>query len=133
MKDPTAMQSSKPYLLRALYEWILDSDCTPHIVVNAMEHDVTVPQQYVKDGQIVLNIAPSAVADLLIDKTSVFFNARFAGISTDIYVPIHAVLGIYARENGRGMMFEPEQDSNLPPPETPKTGTQGRPALRVVK
>lgn len=134
------MLSSKPYLLRALYEWILDSDCTPHVVVDALVRGTDVPPQFVKNGQIVLNISPTAVVDLLMDKAAVSFNARFAGVPTDVYVPMEAVLGIYARENGRGMMFEPEAGPG--PDETPPTDEggattrkppAGKPTLRVVK
>ncbi|WP_075187284.1 ClpXP protease specificity-enhancing factor [Teredinibacter haidensis] len=132
-----AMTSSRPYLIRALYEWIVDNDFTPHIVVNALAGDVEVPQKYVnKEGQIVLNIAPRAVSSLEIANKAVVFNARFGGIPTDIYVPCHAVLGIYARENGQGMMFESETPPE-PEPTSPDSGdssdTPRRPSLRVVK
>lgn len=132
------MTSSRPYLIRALYEWIVDNSLTPHLVVFAKGEGVEVPQQYVnKDGQIVLNVAPGAVMGLELDNDSVRFNARFGGIPTDIFVPCAAVLGIYARENGQGMMFEPEPDSP-PPPKTkqkPKQEPVGekKPSLRVVK
>ncbi|SMF51248.1 stringent starvation protein B [Alteromonadaceae bacterium Bs31] len=132
-----AMTSSRPYLIRALYEWIVDNDFTPHIVVNALAGSVEVPQKYVnKEGQIVLNIAPRAVASLELGNKAIVFNARFGGIPTDIYVPSHAVLGIYARENGQGMMFDSEQ---APEPEPDPTDSSGgseparRPSLRVVK
>lgn len=135
------MTSSKPYLIRALYDWIVDNELTPYLVVNARADKVSVPQQYVnKDGQIVLNIAPRAVVSLNMDGQSVRFNARFGGIPTDIFVPCFAVLGIYARENGQGMMFEAETPSNPPPeppkPRKPKTVTpmpERKPSLRVVK
>lgn len=130
-----AMTSSRPYLIRALYEWIVDNDFTPHIVVNALAGGVEVPQKYVnKEGQIVLNIAPRAVASLDIGNKAVIFNARFGGIPTDIYVPCHAVLGIYARENGQGMMFEAEAPPE-PDPASPDDGNDAgrRPSLRVVK
>lgn len=131
-----AMTSSRPYLVRALYEWIVDNDFTPHIVVNALEDGVQVPQQYVnKDGQIVLNVAPRAVVALDMTNKSVAFNARFGGISTDVFVPCFAILGIYARENGQGMMFEPESSPEPEPPEAPKPTPESRkkPSLRVVK
>ena len=131
------MLSSKPYLLRAIHQWILDSACTPHLVIDASVKGVQVPQQYVKNGQIVLNISPGAVVDLSIDNEWVFFSARFGGVPMDIHVPLVAVMGIYARENGRGMMFEPESLPEEPegmPPDDPgrKTGP-GKPSLRVVK
>lgn len=130
------MLSSKSYLFRALYEWIVDNNCTPHMVVDAMLPDVQVPQQFVKDGQIVLNISPGAVVGLSIDKQSVDFNARFGGVPLNVHVPMYAVNGIYARENGRGMMFDPEE---LPDPEDPRPGRSdkkigsNKPLLRVVK
>jgi len=116
---PPAMSSSKSYLVNALYQWIVDNHCTPYVLVDAYAANVEVPQDYVKDGQIVLNIAPSAIGDLLIDKKGVSFNARFGGIPMDIFAPMQSVLGIYARENGQGMMFEPEIETG-PPTEPPK-------------
>lgn len=131
-----AMTSSRPYLIRALYEWIVDNGYTPHIVVNAHSEDVEVPQNYVnKDGQIVLNIAPRAVSALELGNKAITFSARFGGIPTEIYVPSYAVLGIYARENGQGMMFENEPQQPEPdgkPPVDPGAGGR-RPSLRVVK
>jgi len=135
------MTSSRPYLLRALYEWIVDNGCTPHVVVNANRDDVQVPRSYVKDGQIVLNVAPSAVMAFNLSNDAMAFNARFGGVPMQIHVPMNAVLGIYARENGQGMIFEPEEDSPVPP-ESPATGggqnvqaikKPGRPGLKVVK
>ena len=132
------MNSSKPYMMRALYEWIVDNDCTPHIVVDAHMDGVMVPQQYVnKNGEIVLNVAPGAVQQLNLENDATSFSAGFSGVSHDIYVPTAAVLGIYARENGAGTMFpsEPFYDAQLAgevspePPEPPK----GKPGLRVVK
>jgi stringent starvation protein B len=135
-----AMKSSRPYLLRALYEWIADNHCTPYLVVNAEAPGTQVPQAYVKDGQIVLNIAPGAVAGLQMLNDYVMFSARFGGIPMEIEVPMAAVLGIYARENGQGMIFEPE---DFPPPDgatpadggnTPSRGKKpARPGLKVVK
>lgn len=133
------MTSSRPYLTRALYEWIVDNGCTPYVVVNANRNDVQVPQSYVKDGQIVLNIAPSAVVGLKIDNAALEFNARFGGVPTQIYVPMGALLGIYARENGQGMIFEPEDSAPVPPPAADQSGKAadnkkpGRPGLKVVK
>tara|TARA_R110002110_G_scaffold91264_2_gene237612 strand:- start:240375 stop:240740 length:366 start_codon:yes stop_codon:yes gene_type:complete len=121
--------------MRALYEWIVDNDCTPYILVDATLDKVSVPQQFVKDGQIVLNISPSAVMDLTISNDAVFFNGRFGGVATDVYVPVIAVVGIYARENGQGMVFEAEDESPTPPddssPEPSKP--EGRPSLKIVK
>lgn len=102
------MTSSRPYLLRAMYDWIVDNGLTPYLLVDAMQEDVSVPTEHVKDGQIVLNISPSAVLNLLMNDEAVSFNARFSGIAMDIYAPTSALLGVYARENGQGMLFEPE-------------------------
>lgn len=136
-----SMTSSRPYILRALYEWILENSCTPYILVNAYGPGVLVPQEHVKDGQIILNIAPAAVHDLQIFDEAIQFNGRFAGIPTPVYVPVGSVLGIYARENGQGMVFEQEKPEppspSSPPPRGAKKGDKktvsGRPALRVVK
>jgi stringent starvation protein B len=128
------MTPSRPYIMRALYEWIVDNDCTPYVLVDAAVSDVMVPQQFVKDGQIVLNISPGAVMDLNIGNDAMAFNGRFGGVATDIYVPIAAVVGIYARENGQGMVFEPEEST--PPPEEPPPDPikpRGGPALKIVK
>jgi len=134
-----SMTSSRPYVMRALYEWILDNDCTPYVLVNAEAQGVDVPRQYVKDGQIVLNISPSAVVNLSIENDAVFFNGRFGGVPVDVYVPVAAVMGIYARENGQGMVFEGEDSPYPEPPEppgdkpTPGGGESRRPSLKVVK
>ena len=125
---------SRPYIMRALYEWIVDNDCTPYVLVDATLADVVVPQQYVKEGQIVLNISPSAVIDLHISNDALSFNGRFGGVATDVHVPVKAVVGIYARENGQGMVFEPEEPAPPPddgPPEPTKP--EGRPSLKIVK
>ena len=129
------MTSSRPYIMRALYEWIVDNDCTPYMLVDAQQEDVEVPRQYVKDGQIVLNISPGAVIDLSISNESVVFNGRFGGVATDIYVPVSAVIGIYARENGQGMVFEAEDGGPDSPDDAPSgPGKQdGRPSLKIVK
>ena len=128
------MTSSRPYIMRALYEWIVDNDCTPYVLVDATVDDVMVPQQFVKDGQIVLNISPSAVMDLNISNEAVFFNGRFGGVATDVFVPVSAVVGIYARENGQGMVFEPEEASEPPDDEPPEPDKpEGRPSLKIVK
>lgn len=102
---------TKPYLLRALHEWCVDNNLTPHLIV-AVNARTRVPMAYVKDGEIILNINYSATKDLHIDNESVVFSARFGGVPQNIYVPMSAVRGIFARENGQGMFFEadPEQE-----------------------
>lgn len=133
------MTSSRPYLLRALYEWIVDNGCTPYVLVNARVEGVQVPRAYVKDGQIILNISPTAVVQLHMDNAAMTFSARFGGVPMQVYVPMAAVMGIYARENSQGMMFEPEDP---PPasggdgsdgPDRPEPPKGGRPSLKVVK
>lgn len=140
-----SMTSHRPYLVRALYEWILDNNCTPYILVNALEQGVEVPQNHVKDGQIVLNISPVAVQGLLVANEGLEFSGRFGGIPTRVYVPTRAIMGIYARENGQGMIFEFGGDTPPAPPppgaaevagdEGPRPGKPEpkKPSLRVVK
>lgn len=134
-----AMTSSRPYMIRALYEWIVDNDFTPIIVVNAGAEGAMVPQQYVNsEGEIILNVSPGAIISLDLGNKAISFNARFSGIPTDVYVPCHAVMGIYARENGQGMNFDfeapPEEPEPTPTP-TPakKENSSRRASLRVVK
>ena len=146
------MTSTRPYLVRAIYEWIVDNDMTPHLIVDATMDGVSVPTEYVEDGTIVLNAGPTAVRDLELGNEWLSFNARFAGVARDIFVPIEAVQAIYARENGQGMYFgEPqageigetaEADAALPPvssqdasesTDTPPRPQGGPPNLRVIK
>jgi stringent starvation protein B len=144
------MTPSRSYLLRALHEWILDNDSTPHMVVDATLNDVMVPERFISDGQIVLNIAPGAVEGLSLGDDAVEFNARFGGVPMHVYVPILAVMAIYAKESGEGMGFGFEPgipDPDGPPstltavvdkPKVPGTvssiaGRTKRPALKVVK
>ena len=103
------MTPNQPYLLRAFYEWIVDNDLTPHIVVNATLEGVDVPTEHIKDGQIVLNISPTACGELLIQNDWVSFKARFSGMSRELFVPVPAVLAIFARENGAGTVFMDEE------------------------
>lgn len=103
------MTPNRPYLLRAFFDWIVDNECTPHIVVDANFANVQVPTQFVQDGQIVLNISPSAVTQFSLDLTQLSFNARFGGQPMQVYVPLGAVLAIYARENGEGTVFTADE------------------------
>ena len=135
MADKDEMTSSRPYFIRALYDWLVDNGMTPHLLVNAEVKGVQAPAGYVEKGQLVLNISPGAVKMLNLGNDLISFNARFGGTPMDVRVPPHAVLGIYARENGRGMLFpDDEPDPDEPPdagPETPPT--RERPTLKVVK
>ena len=127
------MTSSRPYLLRAVHEWIADNNLTPQIVVNAQHEHVRVPDAYVRDGKIVLNISRTAVRGLSIGNEWVEFSARFGGNSIDVAVPVDAVLAIMARENGTGMSF-PDTSGNGPAPESQRRSElRGRPSLKVVK
>jgi len=123
------VKSSKHYLIKALYEWIADNDCTPYLLVNADIDGVLVPRQHVKDGRIVLNIAAFAIKNLHINHQSISFDARFSGRSTYIEIPVVAVISIYAYENGQGMIFDPSEEFDPPAPIKPS----GRATLRVIK
>jgi len=137
--------STKPYLLRAFYEWIVDSEMTPHIVVNALFPEIKVPEQYVEDGRIVLNISPEATQGFVVGSEWLEFSASFSQVVEHIALPISAVLAIYAEENGKGMVFNEEDDDggdggddkNEPPSaptgSTSKVGKSKRPNLRIVK
>lgn len=129
------MTPSRPYIVRAIYEWIVDNECTPHLLVDAASHGVIVPENFVKDGQIVLNISPAAVVGLQMDNERISFNGRFGGQPRDVDVPVSAVLGIYARENGQGMVFESGSSPEPEPPDIdPPQGSQvKRPSLKIVK
>jgi len=138
------VKSRRPYLLRAMHEWISDSDCTPHIVVDASMKGVDVPRQYVRDGKIVLNLSWNATGQLSMGSDEICFNGRFGGASMTVRIPIDAVLAVYARETGQGMIFA-EDESGPPPqsPEAPQPPTDrppeppkrpaGRAKLKVVK
>ncbi len=124
------MTSIQPYLLRAFHDWIVDNGLTPYMLVDAKYEDVAVPEQYVENGQIILNLSPTAVQNLLLDNDWVSFSARFSGQPFSVYVPIKAVLGVYAKENGKGMFFQDENTdkSTIPKPETP-----AKPNFKLVK
>ncbi len=136
------LSSDRPYLVRAVYEWLTDNAQTPYLLVDAEYEDVHVPQHLVENGQIVLNIGPTAVRDLDLANDAISFSARFSGHPVSVYVPMPAVIGLFAHESRRGMFFQPENkgqkdDVPVPPPpqKTPgtKPGKTGRPVLKVVK
>jgi stringent starvation protein B len=143
------MTPSRPYLLRAFYDWLLDNELTPHLLVNAEVPHTMVPRQYVKDGQIVLSIAPQAVVGLQMDNEAVSFSARFGGSPFQVYIPMAAIVAIQARENGAGTFSRrsPPTRPGWPPPvrkdevatppemgeSQPSTGKKGKPNLRVIK
>nr|WP_024966650.1 ClpXP protease specificity-enhancing factor [Pantoea sp. IMH] len=124
--EMTHLTPRRPYLLRAFYDWLLDNQLTPHLVVDINLPGVMVPLEYARDGQIVLNIAPRAVGNLSLGNDEVSFNARFGGVPRQVTVPLAAVLAIYARENGAGTMFEPEpiyEDAGEFNPESEEAGS----------
>lgn len=137
------MKPRRPYLLRALHEWITDSGETPHIVVDAGVEGVVVPRPYVKEGKIVLNVGFNATQAMQLGNDAISFEARFGGASFAVYVPVRAVLGIYSRETGQGMIFpegdaDPDPTTDKSPPPAPASGKTGektskRPKLQVVK
>jgi stringent starvation protein B len=138
------VSSRRPYLLRAMHEWMTDNQQTPHLVVDALATGVEVPQQFVQDGKIVLNISFNATNGLTMGNDHVEFNARFGGQTHYVRVPLHAVQGIYARETGQGMIFS-DEEAPPPPDNTPNAGgsaahskadkpaPRSRPQLKVVK
>ena len=127
------MTSSRPYLLRAMYEWIVDNGMTPYVLVDTKNDQVIIPRQYEEDGKIVLNIGPAAVQSLDLGNQALSFDARFDGTSMDVFVPMEFILAVYTRENGQGMMFA---DEDMPPPGDDSEQGQNKqkqPHLRIVK
>ena len=130
------MTSNKPYLIRAMYDWIVDNNLTPHILVNAEYPGVQVPQEHVNNGKIVLNISPQACRGLHLENDRIVFTARFLGLTVQIFVIPAAVLAIYAKENGRGMEFGEEYNEPLPETKAVKSkpsSSRSKPALTLVK
>lgn len=138
-EDTVGMTSNRPYLVRAMYEWISDNGMTPYLLVDAGMAGVQVPLQAVKDGRVVLNIARRAVANLELGNEWIHFSARFSGVGHKVEVPIGAVQAIYAQESGQGMML-PQEDATPPDggpgangPDGPGDAVRKVPHLRVVK
>jgi stringent starvation protein B len=138
------MKSNQPYLLRAFYEWIVDNNLTPYLVVDANYPGTQVPDEHVLDGQIILNISPASTGKLKMGNIEVTFNARFGGIPRNLVIPCKAVLAIYAKENGAGTVFTAEDDpseESMPAEvsasealsEEPSVPKKGKPTLTVVK
>lgn len=124
------MTSSRPYLIRAIHEWLVDNGLTPQIAVNAELPGVDVPRGYVSDGQVVLNVSATAVQGLVLGDEWIEFRARFSGTPHQVRVPVQAVIAVAARENGAGMSFPEEKPEGEPPPEPEG---KSKPSLRVVK
>ncbi|TXD97588.1 ClpXP protease specificity-enhancing factor [Psychrobacter frigidicola] len=146
MSDTTSITPTRPYMVRALYHWIEDNALTPYLMVDATAKNVQIPTEHVQDGRIVLNIASRATGNMSMENDYIHFSARFGGVSQEIWVPITAVLGIYAKENSQGMFFDPneyddyhpEQDSaSLPKTNnttaTPKPKRDNKAGLKVLK
>ena len=129
------MTPLKPYLVRSLHEWILDNNFTPYLLVDTKVEFVDVPQAYISDDKIILNTHPGAIQDWYIDNEVISFNARFSGKSESMYIPVQAVLAVYAKENVKGMMFDEQLEGGLTPdPNGPKpTPKKSPPRLKVVK
>jgi stringent starvation protein B len=137
------MTSSKPYLIRGLYDWLLENDMTPYLLVDANFYGVMIPQGTANDGKVVLNLTPSAIQALELDNEYIAFSARFGGVAQNVYCPMASILAIYAKENGEGMMFN-EEPHKEPDPNAKKTDEKqgskaieskktNRPSLTVVK
>jgi stringent starvation protein B len=131
------MTSSKPYLIRALYQWLLDNQMTPYILADSDSDDVLIPKGVANDGKVVLNLTPSAIQNLEMTNDFLSFSARFNGVAEDVYCPMLSILAIYARENGEGMMFPAESDDSQGPGSaagnTGKTKNPAKPGLKIVK
>jgi stringent starvation protein B len=127
------MTSNRPYLIRAIYDWVVDNELTPYLLVDAERDAVQVPRRYVEEGRIVLNVSPTAVRDLVLGNELIAFEARFGGNAFAISLPPDAVLGVYARENSKGMLFADEGASPPEPPKPDAPSPGGRPSLKVVK
>ena len=129
---------TRPYLARAIYEWICDNHLTPYLLVDATAANTSVPTEHVQDGQIVLNIVPHAVHALHMSNDAISFSARFGGVSRDIYVPFAALLGIYARENGQGLFFDPSEYADIQTEQdqvesqTQQEQPKKKPSLRIL-
>lgn len=124
-KSGTAVGSTRPYLVRAIFDWCLDSGLTPQIMVNVDVPGVMAPLDYAKDGKIVLNLHPSSVRGLELGNEYLLFSARFSGRAEDITVPVAAVMAVYARENGQGIVFQAD-GSSMTPPEPASSGSGPR-------
>lgn len=131
------MTPKRPYILSALYDWIIDNAKTPYILVDATFSDVYVPKQFIQEGKIVLNISPEAAENLALEKDQVHFTASFSGVVEEIYIPMVAVLSIYSYEDGSGIVFDEDEYNDQPPSKgpdnnAPKKPPKGRPNLKVV-
>jgi stringent starvation protein B len=132
VKQAASMKSSRPYLIRAIHEWIVDSGLTPYLIVDAEAPGVEVPRQHVQQGRIVLDVSPRAVRGLQLGNDWIEFGARFGGTSLAVRLPTNSIQAVYAKENGVGMAFQESSTGEEPPPD-PSGGNKAKPKLRVVK
>ena len=145
MSETTSITPTRPYMVRALYQWIEDNALTPYLMVDATAENVQIPTEHVQDGRIVLNIASRATGNMSMENDYIHFSARFSGVSQEIWVPLIAVMGIYAKENSQGMFFDaseyenykPEDESevtaNKSPTDAPKPKRDNKAGLKVLK
>ena len=145
MSETTSITPTRPYMVRALYQWIEDNALTPYLMVDATAENVQIPTEHVQDGRIVLNIASRATGNMSMENDYIHFSARFSGVSQEIWVPLIAVMGIYAKENSQGMFFDaseyenykPEDESevtaNKSPTAAPKPKRDNKAGLKVLK
>lgn len=122
----TSITPTRPYMVRAIYQWIEDNDLTPYLMVDATAENVQIPVGHVQDGRIVLNIASRATGNMSMENDYVHFSARFGGVSQEIWVPVKAILGIYAKENSQGMFFDPNEYDDYQPAEVPAATTHAK-------
>ncbi|WP_227430688.1 ClpXP protease specificity-enhancing factor [Psychrobacter sp. I-STPA6b] len=133
------LSPTRPYMVRAIYEWLEDNYLTPYLMVDTTVEHVQVPTEYIQDGRIVLNIASRATGNMNMDNDFISFSARFGGVSRDLWVPMQAVMGIYAKENSQGMFFDPSEYENYQPATSDDTQTKAKPkrenkaGLKVLK
>ena len=143
-EETTSITPTRPYMVRALYQWIEDNALTPYLMVDATANNVQVPKEHVQDGRIVLNIASRATGNMSMENDYIHFSARFGGVSQEIWVPLTAVMGIYAKENSQGMFFDPNEYDDYVPEEdaattskkstaAPKPKRDNKAGLKVLK
>ena len=143
-EETTSITPTRPYMVRALYQWIEDNALTPYRMVDATADNVQVPKEHVQDGRIVLNIASRATGNMSMENDYIHFSARFGGVSQEIWVPLTAVMGIYAKENSQGMFFDPNEYDDYVPEEdaattfkksaaAPKPKRDNKAGLKVLK
>ena len=145
-EENTSITPTRPYMVRALYQWIEDNALTPYLMVDATADNLQIPKEHVQDGRIVLNIASRATGNMSMGNDYINFSARFGGVSQEIWVPLTAVLGIYAKENSQGMFFDPDEYDNYVPAEdavassssktnvaAPKPKRDNKAGLKVLK